>query len=598
LTPKPRRVSARRDAEGRRVNALMTQIENNLAREFVQAVLRAQTKLVGGGELDAARVIETEAEKFANALERAYVAAGQAEVAEMGRRLGLTHLRFNPKHVETARLIANARSKFLLNFSRSQRSAIQQALSRANKGTLSAAVIQKARPRGAAKNALGLTPHQEQIVENYRGILAANSAEAINGRKLRDRRFDNTVQNAIDSNEPLTWTQINRMTQRYRERWVGFRARTIARTQSLMAVNAGRNAALKQVAEQAHFDSDTIIRTWNAEMDDRTRDSHYALDGEEVEGMDEPFQADAGPIMYPGDPAAPPEEIINCFVPGTEVSGQFLAGLKTWYSGPVRELRTKGGNRLTVTINHPVLTPEGLIPAKQLTEGQALLSYQRQAKSLLMAGVDYQKSPITIEQVFELLRTDGSRRVVVGAANLYGDAQFGDGYVDIVGAEGILILRIESGANLPLILTHPQLRFSKAFGALNLDLLAISRAAPSTPGFACLALHKGTRGFHLAPLKPLSVGAAAPWNVSLIKQTVDRPPSAALLFSQFVRASAGQIALDNIVGVREYEFVGHVYDLQSPYGWILANNILTGNCRCWLEHSLPGEKGEENDDEG
>lgn len=325
LAPRRANRRVRSAAEDRRLNQLMDNLERGLSIQYASMVRRAKAKLKDNSNLqEAAKVIAAEAIKYTAALERAYLAVARAETARLSRALNRP-LKFNPNHEVTARFISEARRRFLQGFNSEQRQTISQAIVRASRYHLGqeeervakAAVRNpklkgQARLRGAARDALGLTPHQEGIVENYRRALAANSPEAITGRRLRDKRFDNTVQNAVDSNEPLSWKQINRMTDRYRERWVVHRAKTIARTQALITVNTARHDALNQAAGQANFDPNDIVRTWNAVMDSRTRDSHAALDGYEVNGMDEPFPADGGPLLYPGDPNGPPEEIINC----------------------------------------------------------------------------------------------------------------------------------------------------------------------------------------------------------------------------------------------------------------------------------------------
>ena len=41
--------------------------------------------------------------------------------------------------------------------------------------------------------------------------------------------------------------------------------------------------------------------------------------------------------------------------------------------------------------------------------------------------------------------------------------------------------------------------------------------------------------------------------------------------------------LDRVVEVRDHEFSGHVYDLQSVSGWMVAQGIICSNCRCVSE---------------
>lgn len=63
--------------------------------------------------------------------------------------------------------------------------------------------------------------------------------------------------------------------------------------------------------ERAEADGIRLQREWIAAIDGRTRHAHRLLDGQ-LAGVDEPFESELGPIMYPGDPSARPENVYNC----------------------------------------------------------------------------------------------------------------------------------------------------------------------------------------------------------------------------------------------------------------------------------------------
>lgn len=77
-----------------------------------------------------------------------------------------------------------------------------------------------------------------------------------------------------------------------------------ARTMTTSAENKGRLDSYKQAIE----DGIIMTKIWMATNDDRTRESHAELDGEEVQ-VDEAF---SNGLMYPGDPNGEPEEVYNC----------------------------------------------------------------------------------------------------------------------------------------------------------------------------------------------------------------------------------------------------------------------------------------------
>lgn len=82
------------------------------------------------------------------------------------------------------------------------------------------------------------------------------------------------------------------------------RAETIARTETHSAASYGAQGAAKETGLD-------LRREWVAAFDERTREDHAAANGQIV-GMDEPFQVGDAELMFPGDPAGPPEHTVNC----------------------------------------------------------------------------------------------------------------------------------------------------------------------------------------------------------------------------------------------------------------------------------------------
>ncbi len=54
-----------------------------------------------------------------------------------------------------------------------------------------------------------------------------------------------------------------------------------------------------------------LRKRWDTEKDRRVRQTHQEVDGQ-VTDLSQPFYVGGYPMMYPGDPLAPPEEIVNC----------------------------------------------------------------------------------------------------------------------------------------------------------------------------------------------------------------------------------------------------------------------------------------------
>lgn len=94
------------------------------------------------------------------------------------------------------------------------------------------------------------------------------------------------------------------------ERWPN-RAVTIARTETLGALNDSRNSAFQQFAEDDEDEDAEYERMWLATLDSRTRPSHVAADGQRVPVKD-PFIVGGVSLMSPGSPDGPAQEVINC----------------------------------------------------------------------------------------------------------------------------------------------------------------------------------------------------------------------------------------------------------------------------------------------
>lgn len=92
------------------------------------------------------------------------------------------------------------------------------------------------------------------------------------------------------------------------DRWPN-RARTVARTETIAAVNAGvfRSAELEAEAR-----GDVApAKVWIATEDSRVRPTHHAADAQRTL-LRSPFRVGGADLLFPGDPTGPAQEVINC----------------------------------------------------------------------------------------------------------------------------------------------------------------------------------------------------------------------------------------------------------------------------------------------
>jgi len=178
-------------------------------------------------------------------------------------------------------------------------------------------------------------------------------------------------------------------------------------------------------------------RMYDAINDSRTRPAHAAMDGFVARHDDPIWKTWQAPNGY------------QCFLPGTTVRGDFQVGLKAWYSGGAVEVVTAQGSRLSVTVNHPILTSKGWVKAGQLKEGDDLLCYRDGidgsidtpvSGSLRSAwDINDKQAPIAVEQIFDALAAQRLGRAKASAFDLYGDALDFKGHVQVVGSASELM---------------------------------------------------------------------------------------------------------------------------------------------------------------
>lgn len=150
------------------------------------------------------------------------------------------------------------------------------------------------------RDTIALTDRQANAVANYRRLLEDIDQRAL-GRELRNKEFDDTVQDAIDTGEFLSDTAIERMVEDYADNYLDYRADTIARTESLRAANAGLRDSYRQAADRGVFPAEAVTRNWLAAIDERTCPVCMSIveNNPQGVGLDEDFQSDDGPIDDP-----------------------------------------------------------------------------------------------------------------------------------------------------------------------------------------------------------------------------------------------------------------------------------------------------------
>lgn len=136
-----------------------------------------------------------------------------------------------------------------------------------------------------------------------------------------------------------------------------------------------------------------------------------------------------------------PEDVCNCrcVLPGNYVSGNLLLASQSRYAGDAIEIKTRLGARITVTLNHPILTDKGFVAAGLLNQGDNLVSYVGKDERLVSSD-NVKNAPALAEDIFRTLSSLDALWISKRWASLdfHGDGESVNRNVEIVGSTRLL----------------------------------------------------------------------------------------------------------------------------------------------------------------
>lgn len=309
--------------------------------------------------------------------------------------------------------------------------------------------------------------------------------------------------------------------------------------------------------------------------------------------LDEPFSSgDDRPLAHPG-----------CILPGNEIIpvGEISAATKSFYNGRAIEITLSGGSRITVTENHPIFTDRGWIKAGIINKRDYHIY------SILAEGITasinpyYQQRPTKIEDKFATLEKSRSvSAITVPSSPKYfnGDGRSINGDINIIYTNGFLRSNIKS--EIDKIVSQPY------FNKCSTRLISLMSQCLFSPLFQSdLPANRGQMSgsklvgslvsSHVRPFNKFGFGLGARNDISLNESTIENTPANSNLAREFIGRFSGNVSLEDIIQVRDFNFTGHVYDLQcNMYELYICNGIITHNCRCALLTQWAREEGKED----
>lgn len=269
-------------------------------------------------------------------------------------------------------------------------------------------------------------------------------------------------------------------------------------------------------------------------------------------------------------------------VPGSAlVSGEgVLAITRRRYSGELTVITTAGGDEVTVTPNHPVLTEQGWVPAHLVREGDYL--FHRPSGHRVGDGrPDEGHAPVPIEDVWRALDVTGLSVVPLTPEDFHGDGA--DGEVDIVWTDGDLppvgdVSFGEPDREICLVAGHRSgVTLASESG---LTPLLEGACAPTCGSVRGRGLRFALCGRHLGRTQQTSRTSITRLDAPKEEFSLDSAAGYASRGVDLIRRLAGQVERDRVINTRRVYGPDHVYNLHTVGGWYASNNHIVSNCDC------------------
>lgn len=249
--------------------------------------------------------------------------------------------------------------------------------------------------------------------------------DGIAQRRLRDMRYDGKLQRAMEERKPLKPEEIDKQVERYQERAIQNRARTIARSESIRATNVGVYEAWRQAAATGKVEGSRTYKIWRVSRDERS--------------------------CFPaGVPVATPqgETPIEELRPGDQVltSGgvrAVIGTLKRKWKGSLTVFVLGDGRALACTPDHRVWDGADWREAKDFAAGDVVHTIGDQpaniARIVDLSLRDANDLPTACAEEVVFARISLRVAMPEGAVSLYGDTIKNQCEVDAVASDGIFL---------------------------------------------------------------------------------------------------------------------------------------------------------------
>jgi SPP1 gp7 family putative phage head morphogenesis protein len=296
-----------------------------------------------------------------------------------------------------------------------------------------------------------------------------------------------------------------------------------------------------------------------------------------------------------------PPNGFQCLLPGTQLGGLIKSISKARYSGPAVEIKLRNGCRLSVTVNHPILTSSGWRAAKDITCGTKLfcdkfyVDFFNKGKSIVSVPspsrrtINYNDMPTLVEDAFDSFcsGSTGNRTILSGCLPLdfHGDARFFNGDVHNVVFNSLMNNNRNFEINkriddLLFVNSESDIFSLHSLGSSDSFIKGNDSFRTGFPRGTALFDDSISVKFDSLPLDCFGFGSASYMNASVNESFKNSGSGDPEFIRQILEARPGNVTLDDVLEVRHFDFNGHVYSPESEGGWIISDGIYNSNCRC------------------
>lgn len=345
----------------------------------------------------------------------------------------------------------------------------------------------------------------------------------------------------------------------------------VTRAQTNAVVRTAIQHATSSARDELFKANSDIINNvkWVSTLDSRTSPQCKANDGK----------------VFPVDSGPRPPIHVNCLAPDTRITSScFISKIyKRAFEGKMFTIKTRFGNKVSVTPNHPILTNRGWIGAQFVNIGD---------KCFVGRGIEGE-TPIngqnntvhaTIEEIFESFRAFSqvfTTEVPLSAPDFHNDAIDNE------------VASVNAKLDLGLIFYATNFKHGGKRGFVLGDRKVSSFYS------RCNNFFPFNIGNFPSPIcdisfanELLSLGGCSPVHSSLLLRTPSTQCDT--FFREYTsdwtsadterlcdshNANTLGIFADDIIDIEVSNFSGHVYNVETGTGFINSNNIITHNCR-------------------